>query len=825
MHIQSLNGAWQLSSPQRPSSFAATVPGCVHTDLLAAGIIEDPYYRDNELDVQWIGETDWTYRRTFSVDPAVLDHTRVLLCCNGLDTIATVVLNGQPLGATDNMYRTWEFDVKETLVVGENTLEVHFVSPVRYVTEREAQDELTPKTGINDHRINGGSWIRKQPSNFGWDWGPKLATCGIWRDIELVAFETARLDDVHILQDHTPEDRVQLTVTTTAEVAADSPLTATCEVHFDGQRVAAQQATLTNGAAELTLTVDTPQLWWPNGLGAQPLYTVVVTLASGDTVLDRWERRIGLRTLELRRQDDEWGESFYFAVNGVPFFTKGANWIPAETFVTRLTDADYARLLDDAVAANMNMVRVWGGGIYEPDVFYDLCDERGLLVWQDFMFACATYPTFDEDFMATVRVEADEAIRRLRHHASLALWCGNNELEQGWVAERWEGKAMSWEDYSRLFDHLLAERVAELDPQTPYWPSSPHTPRGDRYDWNDPTSGDAHLWQVWHGRQPFEFYRTSTHRFVSEFGFQSFPEPRTTFSYTAPQDRNITSFIMEHHQRSKIGNSTIVHYMTDWFRLPTSFESTLWLSQIQQGMAIKYAVEHWRRSMPRTMGAIYWQLNDCWPVASWASVDYYGRWKALHYMARHFYAPVLVSGVEDLERGTVEIHLTNDTLQAQTGVVRWALLDADGNEHDGGSLDVEVAPQSTQRVDTLELLAHLGGANMRDRLVWLAFEQAGEVVSTNLVLFARPKHIDLLEPDIDATLTQSDSGYKVRLEARRPALWAWLTFGDHDVRLSDNFVHLMPGRPVEITVTPADSAVSADALRAALAVQSLLSTY
>ncbi|MEZ4720055.1 MAG: glycoside hydrolase family 2 protein [Caldilineaceae bacterium] len=524
------------------------------------------------------------------------------------------------------------------------------------------------------------------------------------------------------------------------------------------------------------------------------------------------------------REDDQWGESFCFAVNGVPFFAKGANWIPADTFATRLTPADYARLIDDAVAANMNMLRVWGGGIYEDDVFYDLCDERGICIWQDFIFACATYPTFDPEWMASVRAEAEDNVRRIRHHACLALWCGNNELEQGLVGDEWTAHTMSWEDYSRLYDQMLPAIVHELDPDTDYWPCSPHSPRGDRRDFNNPNWGDAHLWSVWHGRQPFEWYRTCEHRFNSEFGFQSFPEPRTVRTYTAPEDRNITSFVMEHHQRSGIGNSTIIHYMLDWFRLPTDFDMTLWLSQILQGMAIKYAVEHWRRAMPRGMGTLYWQLNDCWQVASWSSIDYFGNWKALHYMARHFFAPLLISGLEDLDKGTVEIHVTSDLAAPVDATVRWVLTDLAGTEIARRESPVTVGPRADHLVETLALRNWLDEFDARGLLLWLELDVDGVTVATNLVNFARPKHLELPEPTITAVVTPAGAGYDVTLETDRPSLWTWLELTDVPARYSDNFIHLRPGAPVTVHVEP-----SGDLNRAEFAwqlrVRSLKDTY
>jgi beta-mannosidase len=423
------------------------------------------------------------------------------------------------------------------------------------------------------------------------------------------------------------------------------------------------------------------------------------------------------------------------------------------------------------------------------------------------MFACATYPTFDDDFMANVEIEARQQIQRLRHHASLALWCGNNEMEQALVDDEWTASAMSWADYSKLFDLRLAEIVAELDPSTDYWPGSPHTPVGDRRNWNDPASGDAHIWDVWHGLEPFEFYRTCFHRFNSEFGFQSFPELATINTFAEPQDHSINSPVMDHHQRSPSGNARIIAYLLDWFRLPTNFADQLRATQVLQGMAIKYAVEHWRRTMPRGMGTLYWQLNDCWPAASWSSLDYYGRWKALHYMARDFFAPRLVSGVEDLEAGCVAIHVTNDLPQPLNGRITWTLAAvADGAELAAGSLDAALGGVANQLVAEIDIAEHLAAHGAANLLLWLALEVDGAVVSRNLVPFARPKQMPLQQPAFDIRVEhQQDGEIQLRIESDRPALWCWIDAGE-GVEVLDNYLHIAPGQPATVRLRGAPPA-------------------
>ena len=802
MESQSLSGTWRARRKGNGNQFAATVPGCIHTDLLAAGKLADPFFGTQELDAFWVAESAWEYSRTFEVSASLLAHHRVCLVCHGLDTLATTWINGTKVGRTDNMFRTYEFDVTGALKRGRNTIRVCFDSAVRF-TEQKNRERNLPTWNLDILHGRPGH-IRKEQCSFGWDWGVRTPTCGIWRDISVIAYSGARLSDVRVEQDHESRKRVNLTVQIRAELLDRCELRCTVRVSRADTVVAETVVELSDGSGAAHLVLRNPDLWWPADMGEQALYTVQVVLLDGEARLDSWARRIGLRTLRLDRQADEWGETFRFVVNGVPFFAKGANWIPADAFINRVTPERYRDLIASAAGAHMNMLRVWGGGIYENDVFYDLCDEYGICVWQDFMFACSTYPTYDADFLASIEQEAIDNVRRLRTHPSLALWCGNNELEQGLVGPEWTDTTMSWEDYSRVFDRMLPGIVAEYDGETDYWPGSPHSPCGDRTDHRNPTCGDAHLWDVWHDLQPFEWYRTCEHRFNSEFGFQSFPEPRTTHGYTNPGDRNVTSYVMEHHQRSGAGNSTIMHYLLSWFRLPTGFDETLWASQILQGMAIKYAVEHWRRTMPRGMGTLYWQLDDTWPVASWSSIDYHHRWKALHYLAGRFFAPVIVTGVEDAQAGTVDVHVTSDLAKVHDMRLRWIVTDARGNELEAGEKAIRTGTRADRKVYLLRLTALLQTRGARDLLVWLELHDGDRQVSENLVTFARPKHLEL-SPSPGITTTTRAKGadsYSVTLRSRSAALWVWVELLETDFRASDNFIHLRPGSAVTLLVTP-----------------------
>ena len=822
MQIINLAGEWVLQQSGKQEYIKAAVPGCVHTDLLAAGKIPDPYYRDNESGLQWIGEVDWIYRRDFEITPGFLQQEHILLRCEGLDTFARITVNSQKVAETENMFRTYEFDIKKLLITGKNTIEIRFGSTIPYIKKREKECHLAAWKGPHD--VEGGNWVRKEPCNYGWDWGPCLVTCGIWRSISLVGFNTARITGVYAGQKHLRNGSVKLEIPVDVSPAVNA--VANIEISLDEEVVAEGKVSIQGGGGRVSLTIEEPQLWWPNGMGAQPLYNVSVSLLDkDDNDQDKAVKKIGLRTLKLQRKKDRWGETFQFAVNGVPFFAKGANWIPADTFATNITRDDYTDLLHSTADANMNMLRIWGGGIYEPDIFYDLCDELGICIWQDFMFACATYPAFDEEFLANVLAEVADNVKRLRHHPCIAIWCGNNEIEQGLVGEEWDDRQMSWADYSRLFDELIPRVVRENDPERDYWPASPHSPYGDRQNFNNTQWGDVHLWGVWHGKQPFEWYRTCRHRFISEFGFQSFPEPETVYNYTKPEDRNITSYVVEHHQRSPIGNTTIMTYLLDWFRLPTDFGMTLWLSQILQGMSMKYAIEHWRRNMPRTMGALYWQLNDCWPVASWSSIDYHHRWKALHYMAKRFFATVMVSSVENTGRNTVEIHITSDLLEAGSGELSWQVTDVAGKILLEGKEPVQVLPGKSRRVKTLPLNHPLRKYGSRNIMVWLELAVDNEVVSRDFVTFTRPKHFELRDPGIKMKVKRGKTGgVTVTLASSAPALWTWLELPGIEARFSDNFFHLRPGKPVEVAVLT-EIPLSIAELQKSLIVHSLIDTY
>ena len=817
-----LDGAWEFRSDVSDEWRLGNVPGCVHGDLLQLGAIPDPNWRTNEVDLQWIGQTAWTYRRTFTLDAAVLENAHAVLQAEGLDTLATVRINGSELAKADNMHREWKWEAKPFLHAGTNEIEIRFESPLPYLQEK---GKIHPLEAWNEYYgIRHRGWLRKQHSNFGWDWGPVLVSCGIWRSLSLRAWSGPLLRDVRVSQAH-GDDGVRLTAS--VELSENSAGgTFEVELIHEGSPVAKGAAALAQAASgSLTVSIPDPKLWWPAGLGAQPLYHLRVRLLDErGTERDSWERKIGLRTLRLVRQPDTWGESFHFEANGIPFFAKGANWVNPLPYPEWPAGEGWKQLLRDAVLANHNMIRIWGGAYFCPDEFYDLCDELGLTVWQDFLYACGPYPAFDPAFLANIDLEARDNIRRLRHHASLALWCGNNELEGAFNGKEWTNMKMSFEDYDKIFNGILKNATEELDPQGNYWPASPLCTANDRSAVNE-EAGDAHVWEIWFSDAPFENFRKHRNRFISEFGFQSMPALKTVESFTLPEDRQFNSPVLEHHQRSGPGNVQQLKGVLSWFRFPNTFAGQLNLSQLVQANCVKTGVEHWRRSMPRTMGALYWQLNDCWPCPSWSSIDFAGRWKALHYFSARFFAPVLISGLEDSDKGTVEVHLTNDRPDAVPGTVTWRVLDLEGNVLLENKLDAPVPGLASSLVTVVHLHQIEPRPAWSGIFVQLEFQARDGTRASNLVLLERPKKMDLKDPGLTFEIHPAAGGsFEITVSARHPALWVWMETDDFDLRLSDNFSPVFPGRPWKVMASPSE-AVSADRLRSALRLGHVRQTY
>lgn len=794
----SLCGSWRLEIPGSDfGTIPATVPGSVYHDLLSSNRISDPFYRDNENDALKLMEFDFHYSRSFFVDDGLLDSDGLLLRCEGLDTIASVYVNGVEVGFANNMHRIWEFDVKPVLHPGENTISVRFASPTKYIRDAYAK---SPADGTCDAMV-GFPLIRKAHCMFGWDWGPRLPDAGIWRDISIIGIQSARIRDVQVLQRHEP-GRVTLEINTHVTRLTDAKADVSLEV------TAPDGTVWKAGGESAAVVIDDPQLWWPAGLGEQPLYTVRVELGEN---LDHWERRIGLRTMTVSRHKDQWGESFAHCVNGVEVFAMGADYIPEDSLLPRVDPERTRRLLEDARGANMNCVRVWGGGYYPDDFFYDICDELGLLVWQDFMFACAVYD-LTEDFEENITAEITDNVRRLRHHASLALWCGNNEMEDFVNKGEWVSCPRQKADYIKMYEYLIPKILKTEDPQTFYWPASPSS--GGSFDApQDPDRGDVHYWMVWHGLLPFTDYRNHHFRYVSEFGFQSFPCMETIESFTEPEDRNIFSYIMEKHQRNASANGKIVSYLSQMYLYPGSLDLLVYASQLLQAQAMQYGVEHWRRNRGRCMGAVIWQLNDCWPVASWSSIDYYGRWKALHYFAKRFFAPVLISCHEEgiLSQNTnvnaepfdliksARLNVSNETRAEFQGTVHWALRRPDASVIEEGSFAVTVPALSAVWLPVQDFSGQdTYGCYYSYELV----DPSGNSVGQGSVLFCPPKHFRFADPKLTARI----EGDEIVVTAGAYARGVELQAGG-DTVLEDNYfdmnggerrVKILRGRPSQV---------------------------
>ncbi|MFP3090936.1 glycoside hydrolase family 2 protein [Treponema sp. TIM-1] len=800
MIIQNLHDNWQMKKTTETGYLPAQVPGSVYNDLLLNKKMEDPYWRDNEDRALAILENDFEYVNRFTPSPELSGSSRVVLRCEGLDTLADLYLNGEILGKADNMHRTWEYEVKDRLKPGENSLRIVFHSPTQFI--REAYQKT--RTDGSSDCMDGFPLLRKAHCMFGWDWGPRLPDAGIWRDIRLLGIDTARLENVFIRQEH-EKDRVTLWIAPGIEGVKAGGSVGLLSPEEIGATGLSYEAVLTSPRGETVvyqnspqaLTIDHPELWWPHGIGAQPLYTVKVTLRRGETVLDTWERRIGLRTLTMHIEKDQYGESFAHEVNGVQFFAMGADYIPEDNIYSRITPERTRKLLEQCAAANFNAIRVWGGGYYPADYFFDLCDELGLVVWQDFMFACAVYD-LTGDFDRNIRAELADNIKRIRHHPSLGLWCGNNEMEMFVDQGMWVNTHRQKADYIKMYEYIFPQVLKEHDPVTFYWPASPSS--GGSFDApNDPNRGDVHYWEVWHGNKPFSDYRNYFFRYASEFGFQSFPFPKTVETYTLPGDRNIFSYVMEKHQRNNAANGKIMNYLYQTFLYPTDFEVLIYATQLLQAEAIKYGVEHFRRNRGRCMGAIYWQLNDCWPVASWASLDYYFRWKPLHYFARRFFEPVMISCQEEgiltqdtnvnTQRRDIEksfrLSVANETREEKKLRAAWEIRDKTAKILKEGTAPVTVGPLSSVWLDKVAVpeLA------LYDEYLSFHLFQGEKILSEGTVIFSLPKHFHYLDPHLSYRI----AGDRIVVTAEAYAKSVEILNENEDLVLSDNYFDMNAG--------------------------------
>lgn len=801
MQTCTLNGTWQLSAGHRSlESVDMQIPGTVLSGLLAAGKIKDPFYRTNEDATRALFWKDYVFTRTFDVDEELLAQQHIVLVCEGLDTLAEISINGTFLAKTDNMHRTWKFQAKKLLHPGKNEIQIVFRSVLRFIEDYpyEAHKKINY---IPCGSMKGNQLLRKAHSIFGWDWGPQTIDAGIFRDIYLQGYSHARIEDIRIHQQHAKNVSVQTSITLSESVPGQKLCVELSEDGADKPLQTKLCKTNADGVAAVDFVIENPKLWWPNDYGDQPLYIVRTTLLDEDgTSLESITRRIGLRTLTISQEKDEWGNEFAFCVNGVKIFTRGGNYIPDDCLYTRITEKKLDYILESCRRAHFNCVRVWGGGYYPSDAFYDLCDEKGLIVWQDLMYACNVYDVTDA-FAENCRQETYDNVRRLRHHASLGLWCGNNEIESAW--DHWgdfqKETPYLRADYIRLFEEVLPKAVQEADGETFYWHSSPSS--GGCFDNpDDANRGDTHYWDVWHGQKPFTDYRKYFFRFCSEFGFQSFPCAKTVNSFTLEDDRNIFSRVMESHQKNDAANGKMLYYLSENLRYPKDLTHLLYASQVLQGMAIKYGVDHWRRNRGRCMGTLYWQINDDWPAPSWSSIDYFGRWKALHYMAQKFYAPHAVSMT--LEDHRCHVYFSNESFETTEYSLTLSIRDLSGNvletyETKGNSpafsaietAVVDICSWEDQKDDVfLEAVIHT-----KDQKVLKDVE--------TLVPY---KYLNLKNPVISTEAEETNDAFILHISSDCFAPFVALDFDDADVIFSDNFFHLTDKTVQDIIVKKED---------------------
>jgi len=791
------------------------VPGSVHIGLLENNIIEDPYYRLNEHDVQWVDKKNWEFKTSFEVNSSILKNEFVELEFVGLDTYADIYLNEENILSTNNMFINWKVDCKDYLKIGNNELKIVFKSPINEGLEKRdklpyllpgAENDQSELGGLGDKKVC--VFTRKAQYHFGWDWGPRLVSIGIWRDIKLNYWNKARIEDLYIEQINIDSNQANLI----AHIKINSSLIQQIDFNFkvDGNNLEDRKLKLKKGLNKLSipLNITNPELWWTNGLGNQKLYSIEAQLTINNTTISSSKLDIGLRTLELIREKDDSGRTFKFKLNGRAVFMKGANYIPQDIFLSRVDSSQYEHLIKSAAQANFNMLRVWGGGIYEKELFYDLCDKYGILVWQDFMFACAMYPG-NPEFLENVSKEARKNIIRLRNHPSIALWCGDNEILSAWNRWGWKENVLEnqgkekvdiiWNAYDTLFHNILPSIVKELDPKTEYWSSSPSSGIGEL---ENHKSGDMHYWGVWWAKEPFSEYKNNIGRFMSEYGFQSFPEMKTINKYTKPEDHDINSEVMKSHQRSSIGNVTILEYMNRDYKKPKDFPMFVYVNHLLQAEGIKTAIEAHRRSMPYCMGSLYWQLNDCWPVASWSGIDYYGNWKALHYFVRNSFKNILVSpDIDSLNQ--INIFGISDFSENINAKLNLNIINFHGDTLWKFSNEINLIGNQSKIYFSKKLENILKKEDKTSSiLVAKILDENHNILSQNHIYFDRVKNLNLPNPNPDLNFNKTAKGFEIVIVTDKLIKNAYLYVEDIEGHFSDNYFDVLPNEELRIVFYP-----------------------
>ncbi len=803
----------------------AAVPGTLFLDMMQNGMIEPPYYRFNERQFAELAKKDYEYRSTFYVDDKIKNKEKQILVFEGLDTIAAIYLNGEKLADTDNMHRTYRFNVESLLNQGRNEIHIIFYSPVRYIEEQHKEHPLPEFNTASPH---GFSQIRKIHSSFGWDAEPIVPDSGIWREVYLEAYNQVKLNEIYVRQRHT-DQKVWLDV----EVSLDScfqkgfadtsyqgmdrfdiaqPLKE-FQVHMqlkDPQGIVRYEGDIkiTDGKGIWKVEIDEPQLWWPNGYGEQPLYTLSAILRQEldhGEMEDRKEIGIGLRKAEVRREPDPWGESFAFYINDVPVYAKGGCYTPPDKFLTLCRGKRHEDLIRYCAQANFNCIRVWGGAVFPDDEFYELCDRYGILVWQDLMFACALYHVTDE-FIDNICAETRDNVIRLRNHPSLMLWCGSNENE--WFHDfEHELEGLTYElrlDNLRQYEVYLKEVVRKYDPDRLYWPSSPSSGGGYK-DPNGYEKGDVHCWYVWYlPAKPYTFYKECKARFVSEFGLESFQSIKTLRHYMEPEDMSPNSEVMDFMQRCSdnhcnMGNGKIMNYIFQEVRPPGNFQEYVYASQYAQAEGIKYGACHFRRMKPRCMGSLYWQIVDCFPGTTWSGIDYEYRWKILHYYAKRFYQKTMISASD--RENAIDLYIVNDGQEESEAKLAWALRKTDGTLVKSGEKRVPVKGDSSELVWTLDFADTINEENRTKH--YLEFELTDDmenIISSDTFLFVKPKHFHFLEPTVTWKVGEKEVEFQIELQTDVYTKCIQLDFEKADAIFSDNCFDLSPGQKKTVSI-------------------------
>lgn len=808
--VMTLNSGWMFSRQGSDEWKPAVVPGTVHQDLMRNGLLTNPFHGNNEDSIQWVENEDWEYRTSFNVTEEQLSRNAAIMTFEGLDTYADVYLNGALLLRADNMFVGYDIPIKDVLRKGENMLHVFFRSPIKETLPQLASNgfEYPADNDHSDKRVSVFS--RKAPYSFGWDWGIRMVTSGIWRPVTLRFYDIACIDDYHVrqisLDDKLAKISNELEINCVGYESVETEIVVTCSFDDKKPLTARQAATLQPGInkIEIPFEIKEPVRWMPNGWGDPALYDFTVQVVkNGNTIASR-HQRIGLRTVRIINEKDKHGESFYFEVNGIPMFAKGANYIPDDILLPAMTDERYSTLFKDIKDANMNVIRVWGGGTYEDDRFYDLADENGILIWQDFMFACTAYPA-DPTFLRRVSEEAEYNIRRLRNHACLAMWCGNNEIREGLKYWGWKSRyapdvyAELCRNYDKLFKELLPGKVKELDDDRFYTHSSPYFA-----NWGQPDSwsiGDSHNWGIWYGEKPFESSDTELGRFQSEFGFESFPEMKTIATFASHEDYDIESEVMKAHQKSTRGNSLIRTYMERDFIVPKKFEDFVYVSLVLQGQGIRHCIEAHRRNRPYCMGSLYWQLNDSWPAVSWSAIDYYGNRKALHYQAQRAFAPLIINTIQ--EKDDLNVYLISDRLDDVSDLtLDIRLMDFSGKTLLQKKIKTVAPANNSIKIHSIPVDEIADETMRRKCLLLLTLKDGkGDEIARETYFFERTKDLELPQTFVRHKIHIADGSCEVTLSSPKLAKDVFIQIPYQGARFSDNFFDILPGETRKIIIT------------------------